>query len=57
MLNNDLMSAIAICTYRVKKGKENEFLGLLRGHWPALRDVGLAEDTPSTVYRLVVHKR
>ena len=35
------MSAIAICTYRVKKGKEDEFLGLLRRHWPALRDGGL----------------
>jgi hypothetical protein len=45
------MSATAVCTYRVKKGREDEFLGLLRRHWPTLREVGLAEDTPSTVYK------
>ena len=40
-----------MCRYRVKKGREDEFLGLLRRHWPVLRDVGLAEDKPSAVFK------
>jgi hypothetical protein len=42
---------IAICTYRVKPGKEDEFSALLRRHWPALRELGLAEDRPSLTFR------
>ena len=42
---------IAICTYRVKAGKEEEFLKLLRRHWPTLRDLGFVEETPSEIYR------
>jgi hypothetical protein len=42
---------VAICTYRVKSGKENEFVSLLRRHWPTLRDQGLVENTPSLVFQ------
>jgi hypothetical protein len=33
--------AVALCTYRVKKGKEREFERLLGRHWPTLRKLGL----------------
>ena len=36
-----------ICTYRVKSGDRESFIELLRKHWPALRDAGLATDTPA----------
>jgi hypothetical protein len=36
-----------ICTYRVKAGAREQFLALLRKHWPALRAAGLATDTPA----------
>jgi hypothetical protein len=42
---------VAMCTYRIKKGKEEEFVGLLRRHWPTLRDQELVENTPSQVFR------
>ncbi len=43
--------AVAICTYRIKKGKEDEFLGLLRRHWPTLRDLGLADEIPPPIFK------
>jgi hypothetical protein len=42
---------IAMCTYRVKEGKEDEFLALLGRHWPTLRRNELVTATPSVVYR------
>ena len=36
-----------ICTYRVKPGARDRFIELLRQHWPALRDAGLATPTPA----------
>jgi hypothetical protein len=42
---------VAICTYRIKKGKEKQFLNLLQRHWPTLRDLELAENVPSQVFR------
>lgn len=36
-----------ICTYRVKAGAREEFLGLLEKHWPTLHQHGLATDTPA----------
>jgi hypothetical protein len=36
-----------ICTYRVKAGAREQFIELLRKHWPALREAGLATDTPA----------
>jgi hypothetical protein len=44
-------ACVAICTYRVRVGKEEEFLGLLRRHWPTLRDCGFVDETPSQVYK------
>lgn len=35
------MSHLALCTYRVKEGREEEFLSHLRGHWPVLHHFGL----------------
>lgn len=43
--------SVAICTYRVKGGKEDEFLALLRRHWPTLRDLGMVDEEPSLVFR------
>ncbi len=40
-----------LCTYRVKDGKEAEFLRLLEKHWPTLRNVDLATDAPAQVFR------
>ncbi len=39
------------CTYRLKAGKEDEFLGLLGKHWPTLRKAGLATDEPPQILR------
>jgi len=36
-----------ICTYRVKAGARDQFVDLLKRHWPALRESGLATDTPA----------
>ena len=41
----------SLCVYRVKPGSESAFEKLLAKHWPTLRRVGLAADTPSTIYR------
>lgn len=38
-----------LCIYRVKKGEEAAFRRLLEKHWPTLRGVGLATDTPAEV--------
>lgn len=40
-----------LCTYRVKDGKEVDFLRLLEKHWPTLREVGLATDEAARVLR------
>lgn len=40
-----------ICTYRVKRGKEKAFLGLLARHWPTLRRLELVTREPAVVYR------
>jgi hypothetical protein len=40
-----------LCTYRIKDGKESEFLRLLEKHWPTLRSVGLATNDPAEVLR------
>lgn len=33
--------SVALCTYRVKKGKEGDFERLLGRHWPTLRKLAL----------------
>ena len=40
-----------LCTYRIKDGKESDFLRLLEKHWPTLRSAGLATDDPAQVFR------
>jgi len=40
-----------LCTYRIKEGKEAEFLSLLEKHWPTLRSVDLATDDAARVLR------
>jgi hypothetical protein len=42
---------VAICTYRIKKGKDEQFMSLLRRHWPTLRDLELAANSPSQIFR------
>jgi hypothetical protein len=41
----------SLCTYRVKSGSEDAFRTLLARHWPTLHRLGLAADTPSTIYQ------
>ncbi|HTS98844.1 MAG TPA: hypothetical protein VMI33_19725 [Streptosporangiaceae bacterium] len=40
-----------ICTYRVRAGEEDRFLGLLGRHWRALHDLGFVTDDESLVFR------
>lgn len=40
-----------VVIYRVKKGREAEFLPLLERHWPALYGMGLATPEPAQVFR------
>ncbi len=42
-----------ICTYRVREGARSEFVELLRKHWPALHDAGLATETPAIHFEAV----
>jgi|SRR5262245_5066679 len=44
-------SHVALCTYRVKENKEQEFLDLLHNHWPTLRRLDLVTDRPSLLFR------
>jgi hypothetical protein len=40
-----------LCIYKVKKGKEAEFLTLLEKHWPTLRKHELATPERATVHK------
>lgn len=42
-----------LCRYRVKKGKEKEFLALLQQHWKTLHSLGLASETPAKLIQCV----
>jgi hypothetical protein len=44
-------ACVAICTYRIAAGKEDEFFGLLRRHWPLLNEYGFVEDVPSQIFK------
>ena len=50
MLKMDWNEHTNICTYRVKAGARDEFVALLRVHWPVLRENGLATDTPAIFF-------
>lgn len=40
-----------LCTYRVKKGKEKDFLGFLEKHWPTLDRAGLVSPERPRVWK------
>lgn len=40
-----------ICHYRVRPGKEQDFLALLERPWPTLRELDAVTEEPSAVYR------
>jgi quinol monooxygenase YgiN len=40
-----------LCIYRIKDGKEEDFLRLLEKHWPTLQSVGLVTPEPAQVLR------
>ncbi|MHC4223103.1 MAG: putative quinol monooxygenase [Planctomycetota bacterium] len=40
-----------ICTYRIKSGKEQDFLELLKIHWPTLHRLGLVTEEEARVFR------
>ncbi len=42
---------IVVCTYRVKRGKENAFRRLLARHWPVLKRLGLVTQAPRLMLR------
>src|SRR5260370_28296403 len=37
---------VVVCTYRVKIGREQDFIALLERHWPTLRKLGLVREQP-----------
>lgn len=41
---------IVICTYRVKKGLENDFFKLMVSHYPTLLDMGLVVEGSHQMY-------
>ena len=45
------------CTYRVKPGKEAEFLVYLEKHWPTLQKAGLSTDDPPTILRCITREK
>ena len=46
-----------VCIYRVKNGKESEFVKLLERHWPTLHKAGLATSEPANWYRTADRKQ
>lgn len=38
--------SISLCKYRLKPGKESEFVKLLEKHWPTMTRLGLVADQP-----------
>ena len=42
---------VVVCTYRVKTGREQDFITLLERHWPTLRKLGLVHEQPRMALR------
>ena len=40
-----------LCTYRVKKGKDKEFLAYLEKHWATLDSAGLVSPEKAKIWR------
>lgn len=51
MSGNTKTPVVAMCTYRIKSGKEEEFVRHLRRHWPTLRDLELVENSQPAIFR------
>ncbi len=46
MTYNNQDRELCIWTYQVRPEAEDEFVGLLRRHWPTLHDLGFVTDDP-----------
>lgn len=46
-----------ICTYRVKDGARENFIELLKKHWPTLNKNGLATDTPAIFFEATIDEK
>ena len=42
---------VAVCTFRVKQGADEQFEELLNRHWPTLRRLGLATERPTQLFK------
>jgi hypothetical protein len=49
--DKDTANTTVICTYRVKAGKEKEFIALLGQHWPTLNKLDLVSKKPSQIFQ------
>jgi hypothetical protein len=38
--------SVVVCTFRVKAGREKEFVALLKRHWPTLFKLGVVHEQP-----------
>ena len=47
--NNSNHRTISLCKYRLKAGKEPEFVKLLEKHWPTMTRLGLVAEQPQHV--------
>jgi hypothetical protein len=45
------LSATVMCTYRVREGKEDAFIELLKKHWPTLNRLGLVTEERPQFFR------
>src|ERR1044071_7213740 len=48
---SNISRRLNLVVYKVKQGKDAEFAALLKGHWPALREVDLVSDEPPQIWR------
>lgn len=49
----DARSETVVCTYQVRAGSEDDFVSLLRRHWPTLHGLGVVTDVPALLLRSV----
>ena len=38
--------SVVVCSYRVKAGRDQDFIALLKRHWPTLHKLGLVHEQP-----------
>lgn len=51
LIISHMTNETVICTYRVRPGAEDRFVGLLRRHWHTLRALGFVTEEESLVFR------